>query len=350
MLNKEEICVIIGSYPQDHMDTTLVSLTVESFKRRGYDICLVSHAPLTADLQKTSKYFIYSDENYILNFPKPSSIAVFFANNQMHYQTNWGNRMGVHSLAILMNMKNALHLLKNKKYKNFIYAECDTVLNSDDHRLLESKLEEISFHDKDYWFMIENDNNMIVPVTSLFAGNIDYFHQIFDQINSEEDYLNICQPANSYTLESLFSVLFCKKLSQYGCLDFIKPRDIFSSKWLGISNYGKINIPEFDEPFDVDIDIVKDKNNNDNIFCVLPLNEKQESIVLKIYKDNILVNDVELITGVLHYWKFSINETQEWSIEVYYQNELLKKIKRSTKEILWNVWSFFDDRTWKPEL
>ena len=346
MLNKEEICVIIGSYPQDHIDTTLVSLTVESFKRRGYDICLVSHSPLSQELQKTSKYTIYSDENSIINFPEPSSIAVFFANENLHYQTNWGNRMGAHSLAILMNMKNAFYLLKNKKYKSFIYAECDTVLNSDDHRLLESKLEEISFNNKDYWFMIENSSNMVVPVTSLFGGNINYFDNIFNQITTEEDYLNICTSANSYTLESLFSELFCRNISENGYLDNIKPRDIFTSEWLGISTYGKVYIPEFDNEFNIDIDIVKDKNDNDNIFCVLPFNEEQKSIIIKIYKDNILIENVEVITGVLHYWKFSINETQEWSMEVYYQDKIIKKIKRTTKEILWNKWSYFEDKTW----
>ena len=64
MLNKSEICVIVGGYPQNHQDTALLSLTIESFKRYGYDICLVSHSPINNDLQKASKYTIYSDENY----------------------------------------------------------------------------------------------------------------------------------------------------------------------------------------------------------------------------------------------------------------------------------------------
>ncbi len=207
-------------------------------------------------------------------------------------------------------------------------------------------LEEISFNNKDYWFMIENSSNMVVPVTSLFGGNINYFDNIFNQITTEEDYLNICTSANSYTLESLFSELFCRNISENGYLDNTKPRDIFTSKWLGISTYGKVYIPEFDKEFNMDIDIVKDKKDSDNIFCVLPFNEEQKSIIIKIYKDNILIKNVEVITGVLHYWKFSINETQEWSMEVYYQDKLIKKIKRTTKEILWNKWSYFEDKTW----
>jgi hypothetical protein len=33
-------------------------------------------------------------------------------------------------------------------------------------------------------------------------------------------------------------------------------------------------------------------------------------------------------------------------MEVYYQDKLIKKIKRTTKEILWNKWSYFEDKTW----
>ena len=347
MLNKKDICVIIGCYPQNHVDSTLVSLTLEGFKRQGYDICLTSHIPLSNELQKASKYYIYSDENYTLNFPKPSSITIFFASEELHYQTNWGNRMGIHSLAILMNMKNALSLLQSKKYKNFIYVECDTILNSNDHNLLESKLKEISFSEKNYWFMIENSNNMVVPVTTIFGGNIDYFNNIFNLINTEEEYLNICNQVGAYSLEALFSALFCNVIDEKGYLDYTKPRDIFSSKWLGISNYGTVSIPELDDEFDVDIDIVKEKGNTENhIFCVLFFNKKEEPINIKFYKDNNLVSDLEIITGALNYWVYEIDNTKNWKVEVYHNNKLLKIVNRTIDEILWNGWSYFENKTW----
>jgi hypothetical protein len=350
MINKEDICVIIGSYPQNHIDTTLVSLTLEGFKNQGYDICLVSHAPLSSDLQTSCNYFIYSDENPTLSFPKPSSLTAFFANGDIHYQTNWGNRMGVHSLAILNNLKNALYLLKNKKYKSFIYAECDTILNIQDHELLESKLIEMSFHDKDYFFMIENSNYMILPVTTLFGGNINYFHHMLEPIKTEEDYFNICSPTNSYTLESLFSALFCTNVSENGYLDYVKPRDIFSSKWLGISNYGEVSIPLWDKKFNVDIDIVKDKNSIERIYCILNLHPKNELIDIKFYGDNILLQDLEVTTGPLYYWMFNIDGINIWRMEVYYKNKLFKTLERPTEEVLWNKFSYFENKNWIPEV
>jgi len=343
MINKNEICIIVGSYPQDHLDTTLVSLTIESFKRQGYDICLTSHTPVSNDLQKASKYFIYSDENYTLNFPEPSSIATYFANNEIHYTTNWGNRMGAHSLAILMNMKNALYLLKNKKYKSFIYVECDTFLNSNDHKILESKLNEIDFHNKDYWFMLESSTNMIIPVTTIFGGNIDYFSNKFTQIETEEDYLKIGSSIGGYSLEAIFSVLFCINPSSNSYLDNTRPRDLFSSNWLGISNYGTISIPGLDNSFDVEIDIVKQKGGlEDNVFFVVSQHSINKNIDLKMYKDNILIDQGNITTGPLYYWMFNKGEAQTWKFEIYYQDKLIKTVERTTENIFWNKWSFFE--------
>ena len=350
MLNKEEICVIISSYPQTHIDSTLLSLTHESFSRQGYDICLVSHSPINNDLQKASKYYIYSDENHPLKFPEPSSLTIFFANEDLHYQTNWGNIMGSHSLSILNNLKNALYLLKNKKYKSFIFVDSDTFLNKEDHELLESKLEEISFNNKDYWFMIENSEYLTIPVTSFFGGNIEYFHNILEQVQNEEDYFQICKKSTAYTLEGLFSILFCTNPNENGYLDPCRPRDIFSSKWLGISTFGNADIPDLENKFNVDIDIVKEKHNTNHTFYILYFHPKNELITLKFYKDDILVQEVETTTGALHYWVFDINETQNWKIEAYYKNKFLKKLEKTTEEILWNKYSFFENKHWNNQI
>jgi len=342
MLNKEEICVIIGGYPQTHTDSALISLTIESFKRQGYDVCFVSHAPVNHDIQKACKYYIYSDENYLVKFPEPSSLAIFHANVDIHFQTNWGNKMGLHSLAILMNIKNALYLLKNKKYKKFIYAECDVFLNQKDHDTLESKLIESDFMNRDFWLMIEYSVNMILPVTALFGGNIEYFHNVFSQINNEEEYINKCRIANGYSLESLFAALFCIEPSGNGYLLHEKPREIFSSEWLGISTSGIATIPGLKKELSVEVDIVKPKDKTDHLFFVLNFNKKQESINLKFYKDNNLINDLETTTGPIRWWILDIGETKSWKIEVFYKGKLINTLERTTEEVFWNIWSYFE--------
>jgi hypothetical protein len=345
MLNKDDVCVIVGSYPQDYIDSALASLTVESFKRQGYDICFVSHAPVNQDIQKVCKYFIYSDENYLLKFPEPSSVGVFYANSDIFYQTNWGNRIGAHSYCVLANIKNALWLLQNKKYKKFIYVDSDTFLNQENHQLLESKLVEADFMNKDFWFMIESDNNSLtLPVTSFFAGDIKYVSQILDQIDSPEKYLEIGSSIGGYALEAIFSRLFIQN-EHNGHLEYSRARELFNNPWLGISSsVTEAIIPGLKEPFQVNFDIVKHKSPTDlkEVSFVIEGHSKNEPIKVNLYKDNIAVVETELITGAFIWWIFSCGETKVWKMEIFHNNKLFKVIERTTEEIFWNYWSYLE--------
>ena len=340
MIDKNNICVIVGSYPQNHLDTALVSLTIESFKRHGYDVCLTSHTPVSIELQQASKYFIYSDENHTLTFPSPSSLAIFFDDGKITYQTNNSNKLGSHSYAILMNLKNALWLLKNKHYTHFLYVECDTFLNSEDHKALETELNRCQFEKKDYWFMIENQNKGIVPVTSMFGGNIDFFNTALDSTSTPEEYLEVGKKVNAYSLEGFVASKFLYNPSPNGITVNTKPRDLFTSEWLGISSLGNIQIPGLENDFTIEPDIVMEKNGS-KIYFVIPNSVKNEKIKIKLYKDNNLVVSNEIGTGPLYYWAFDQNDIKVWKLEIYYKDKLLTQVEKTTEEILWNNWSYF---------
>jgi hypothetical protein len=341
MINKNNICVIVGSYPQNHLDSALVSLTIESFKRHGYDVCLTSHTPVSTELQQVSKYFIYSDENHILKFPEPSSLAIFHADDRITYQTNNGNKLGAHSYSILINLKNALWLLKNKHYTHFLYVECDTFLNSEDHKILESELTKYQFDQKDYWFMIENQTPpSVVPVTSMFGGNIDFFNISLNTITTPEEYLEVCKKVNAYSLEGFITSKFLYEPTLNGITVNTRPRDLFTSEWVGISSLGNIQIPGLESKFTIEPDIVKEKNG-DKIYFVIPNSIKNEKIDIKLYTDDNLVVSNEIGAGPLYYWSFDLGNIKSWRIEIYHEKKLLTQVERTTEEILWNYWSYF---------
>lgn len=344
-IDKSNICVIVGSYPQNHMDTALASLTIESFKRQGYDICFVSHSPLNNDLQKACKYYIYSDENHILKFPNPTSVGIYHANAEVHYQTNWGNKIGSHSYSVLTNVKNALYLLQNKPYKKFIYIDSDTFLHQEDHTLLETKLAESNFENKDFWFMLEsNENNMPLPTTAFFAGDVAHFNYVLNQIDSPERYLEIGSLVGGYALEAIFGALFINE-GHNGYLEPTPPRYLFKSPWLGISStIGKTIIPGLDPPLQVNADIVKYKYPEDpkHVSFVIEFCSKNEPITVKLYKDNNIIGVEEVISGPIIWWAYECENTNIWKIELYHKNELLTKVERTTEEIFWNFWSFLE--------
>lgn len=345
MINKNNICIIVGSYPQNHMDTALASLTIESFKRQGYDICFVSHSPLNNDIQKTCKYYIYSDENHTLKFPKPTSVGTYHANTDIHYQTNWGNKIGSHSYSVLTNLKNAFYLLQHKSYKKFIYVDSDTFLHQEDHELLETKLAETDFENKDFWFMLESEeNNMPLPTTAFFAGDIAHFNDVLSQIDSPEKYLEFGSLVGGYALEAIFGALFICE-GHNGHLERTAPRYLFKSPWLGISStLGKTIIPGLNPPFQVNADILKYKQIEalNCIAFVIEFNSRNELITAKLYKDNNIVVSTELTTGPIIWWVYECEDTKVWKIELYHKDELVTKVERTTEEIFWNNWSFLE--------
>lgn len=339
MINKNNICVIVGSYPQNHMDTALASLTIESFKRQGYDICFVSHSPLNNDIQKTCKYYIYSDENYTLKFPTPSPVGIFHANAEIHYQTNWGNKVGAHSYSVLTNVKNALWFLKSKPYNKFIYVDSDTFLNQEDHELLETKLAEADFGNKDFWFMMENIG---IPTTAFFAGDIDHCYNILSQVDSPEKYIEIGSTLGGYALEAVFNSLFVYE-GHNGYLEPLPPRRLFKSPWLGISStLGNTIIPGLNPPFQVNMDIVRYVFPIDprHIAFVIEFNQQNELVEVKLYSDNNLIVSTEITTGPIIWWAYECRDVSIWKMEIHYKGKIINTLERTTEEIFWNDWSY----------
>ena len=119
-----------------------------------------------------------------------------------------------------------------------------------------------------------------------------------------------------------------------------RPRDFFTSEWLGISSLGNIQIPGLESKFTIEPDIVTEKNG-DKIYFVIPNSIKNEKIDIKLYTDNNLVVSNEIGAGPLYYWSFDQNNIKSWRIEIYHNKKLLTQVERTTEEILWNHWSYF---------
>jgi ABC-type bacteriocin/lantibiotic exporter with double-glycine peptidase domain len=63
-----------------------------------------------------------------------------------------------------------------KNYTHFIYADSDSFLTDEEHTFLENNFNETDFLNKESWFMMEYSKKALLPATSMFAGQIDYFY------------------------------------------------------------------------------------------------------------------------------------------------------------------------------
>jgi len=338
---KEQTCVIISSYPQNHIDNSLLGLTVESWKQQGYDICLVSHSPLNPDIQKAVKYYIYTDENEMLTFPEISNTTWFHGTNELLYQTNWGNTMGKHSYAILHNIKNSLHFLKSKHYTHFVYLEVDGFLTVDNHKTFESKLEEADFLNKDFWLMMEYSDMAKLPVTNFFAGNIDYFDKRLKSVDTPQKYLDLSIVSGGYSLESFFGTLFVLNPEGDGHIEFSKPRDLFPNDWFGISMNGHVQVPGL-KYVDWWVDLVKDRHQEGIIYAIISSSNFNYESTFKIYRDGVEVVSHEFVTGPLAWFKIEVKDSTSWKLEHIVNNEVVHELEYSVEKIMNNGWSFLE--------
>ena len=166
MINKEKTIVIVSGHLPSYREITLAGLTIEGWKSMGFDVCITSHSPIPSELQKASKYSIYTDENVKTEWPLDSGMFVTHRSNNFAYSSNFGNQISNYSIAILLNLKNALTMLKDKGYTNFIFGDNDALFDIEDGKLLLSHMEESNFEELDFFGYKEG--HMMV-VTSFFC-------------------------------------------------------------------------------------------------------------------------------------------------------------------------------------
>lgn len=331
---KENTCVIIGSYPTSLEHNAMLNLTAFAAKKNGYDVCLVSHQPLSTDIQKHINYYIYSDENDTSLINSGEIYGIYSNLKFIKYCSNY------HSYPILKNIQNALSLLKEKSYTNFIYFESDEFLNKFDFINLENKLLENDFLNKDYWFMNDGyDNQTIFPVTSMFGGNINYFYNLLKNIKTIEDYKNIFENPNATTLEFLFHYLIPDiDKNKNGCFLSTRPRDWVTSEWSGISsvNFGSA-IPGYKD-FITYRALVKFHNNENKIVHLIYLNTFRylySTLDMYIYKNDDLILSINDLNE--NHWylnDFDTNIDDVWKIEIKSNNNIVNVLNKTTVEIL----------------
>jgi len=325
-LNK--VCAIISCYPQSYVDSALVSLTIESIKREGYKTCLVSHAPVNTDIQRAVNYFIYTDEN-VLTTTKSNSY-IFNDLDTFYYQTNTSGFE--HGYAVMLNIKNSITFLKTKGFTHFVYFEPDGFLNADDHKSLKSMLDNANFLNSDYWFMNETYNSdNLYPVTSIFAGRIDFFIGILDRVNDVDDFIN---SMNDVSLEMFFRKSI-EGLST-GVIEKTRPRDCFTSPWVGISGDGYVNIPGLNN-VKIFLDLLRVADDSNVICYLFRYDGISDNISIKGYINNTININTEIKTPrVYYYWTRSINRTDKIKFECFGGDRLIKTLEFNGDEILDN--------------
>lgn len=192
-VNDDEI-VIIGTYPNTKERVKLTIDCINSFKACGRKIMLVSHYPVSDDIQRMVDFYVFDKHNPLTYH----SYFQRFYNYQHDYDVEIminGLKNTNQSLTVLTNLYNGFKFSKNLNFKKAIYVTYDVVLNELDL----PKIEEIYSNLYRYNAQLAYNHNAVGKgiETTCMGFDIDFFLKTFDDVRNEDDYNKICSEINA---------------------------------------------------------------------------------------------------------------------------------------------------------
>ena len=193
-----KVLIVIGAYPNTTKKEEVLKQEIESLKSLGFDFMIVSHYPVSVELQDMVDYYIY-DKNQTLT-PKDRSPYYWFNSHNFHIKV-FNSR---HSLPICQNMFNSFKFSEIKNYDFVFFVENDNIFTPNDVNKFNTLLtERVSENKQCIFFKPESfrQDNSYVYETQLFGISPKYLNEKFVIPTTENEWY---ETSMSHTLELAF--------------------------------------------------------------------------------------------------------------------------------------------------
>ena len=297
--------VILSSYATNEYKEKILIDSINSFKKTGYDVLLISHVPINSDIQKLVNYSIYDFDNTLL--PSEYTPYSWFEIYDLHFRIN---KKG-HVLPICRNILNSLNFVISQEYDFFVFSESDNILSDSDVEKLKTLVDDYVVNDKKMIFFSPYDfieHGSLVYETLLFAGNPKYFLSIFTPPKNITEW-------NNSEMSTTFELTFYDKFKNFK--DDFLILNVHSYQYFGDS---KINIFRYDT-FVFDF-IYNNINPSEAVLLINNLipSEHIERVIIKL--NDIVTDDKKIIGGYWEYRTFPFDGSK-YTLE-YYINDVLQ--------------------------
>ena len=193
-----KVLIVIGAYPNTTKKEEVLKQEIESLKSLGFDFMIVSHYPVSVELQDMVDYYIY-DKNQTLT-PKDRSPYYWFNSHNFHIKV-FNSR---HSLPICQNMFNSFKFSEIKNYDFVFFVENDNIFTPNDVNKFRTLLNEMVSENKQCIFFkpesFRQDNSYVYE-TQLFGISPKYLNEKFVIPTTENEWY---ETSMSHTLELAF--------------------------------------------------------------------------------------------------------------------------------------------------
>lgn len=202
---------VIGAYPNSKKKEDVLKKEILSLKHLDYDIMIVSHYPVSEEIQLMVDYYLY-DKNQILT-PQQNTDGTMSSPYYWVTQSSFNLKVfnQRHALPICQNMFNSFKFSETQKYDFVFFLENDNIFSKDDSLKFDELLKDMVLNDKKCIFFKTHNHTQDSPEyiegitnlyeTQLFGITPQYFNEIFKLPTNEKEWVEY---GMEYTLEGSF--------------------------------------------------------------------------------------------------------------------------------------------------
>jgi hypothetical protein len=250
--------VMIGTYPNTKSREKLTIKCIESVRKLGRKIMLVSHYPVSDEIQKMVDYYIFDSNNPTTEHSYYTKFYNYKHDFDVEININ-GLKNTNQSLPVLTNLINGFKSAKDFNFSKVFYITYDVILHTDDIEYVNQSFESLS--DKDAFLCtLPTPFNHGIETTAM-TFKTDYFLNKFSHITTKEIYKSECE--------------------SNGCQNFLE--DFFYKKLINDSN---VNIITNDTHTFL-INSGKGVSSNSEYYSILPILNTQNKWVFYFFTYNI---------------------------------------------------------------
>ena len=181
--------IVIGTYPDTKVREDLTIACIESARKLGRDIMLVSHYPVELHVQKMVDYYVYDAHNPLTHH----SYYNRFTRSQEDYSVEMrieGNSN--QSLTVLTNLINAGKAAKGFGYSKMFYVTFDHVIDERDHGVINQSFNMLGDDWKAVLATLNTPFGKGIQTNGMFFKP-EFISKLLDDVRTPEEYNAICE-------------------------------------------------------------------------------------------------------------------------------------------------------------
>ena len=246
---KNNEIIVIGTYPNTETRTQLTLACIESAKKLGRPIMLVSHYPVELHVQKMVDYYVYDANNPLTHHSYYNRFYREDAEAKVEMKITGNSNQ---SLTVLTNLINASKVARGLGYTKMFYVTFDIELEDRDFDEINSRFHQL---DNEWQAVLATLNTPFgkgIQTNGMFFKT-DFVGKLLDDVRTPEEYNKLCE---SIGAQNFLEDYMMKKVQRTQGV-WVEYPDV--ETFLEYSGHGKSSNSEY-------YGIVKEQTTGQNVF------------------------------------------------------------------------------------